>query len=184
MLTRRHVLLYALLVAFAPAAYAQLQTFPKAELTIGSGAGPCRHRAEWRDRRPARHQTGRPGHLSDFRRRILSHKRPAPGARSGAEGLFGGGAFLLCGLCDTREHRGGVAVQDLVARVLADVCFGERLPGPVAPKFGAIGTADDALGAVQPDGRLDGPRPERVAIHVHLRLPEARRGQLLVRCVE
>jgi uncharacterized membrane protein (UPF0127 family) len=46
MLTRRHVLLYALLVAFAPAAYAQLQTFPKAELTIGSAGGPHKFTVE------------------------------------------------------------------------------------------------------------------------------------------
>jgi len=46
MLTRRHVLVYALLVAFAPAAYAQLQTFPKAELTIGSPGGPHKFTVE------------------------------------------------------------------------------------------------------------------------------------------
>src|ERR1700720_3414455 len=86
----------------------------------------------------------------------LRPQTPDARARSGGEGLFGGGAFLLCGLCDTGEHRGGIAVQYLLARVLADLGFGERLPGPVAPKFGAIGAADDALGAVQPDGRLDG----------------------------
>ena len=40
MLTRRHVVLSGLLVALAPAAYAQLQTFPKAELTIVSASGP------------------------------------------------------------------------------------------------------------------------------------------------
>ena len=39
MLTRRHVVLSGLLVAFTPAAYAQLQTFPKAELTIASASG-------------------------------------------------------------------------------------------------------------------------------------------------
>src|SRR5438477_4670139 len=46
MLTRRHVLLYALLVAFAPAAYAQLQTFPNAELTIVSAGGPHKFTVE------------------------------------------------------------------------------------------------------------------------------------------
>ena len=39
MLTRRHVLFSALLVVFAPAAYGQLQTFPKAELTIAAAGG-------------------------------------------------------------------------------------------------------------------------------------------------
>ena len=46
MLTRRHVVLYALLVAFAPAAYAQLQTFPKAELTVVSAGGPHKFTVE------------------------------------------------------------------------------------------------------------------------------------------
>src|SRR5437763_14596409 len=46
MLTRRHILLSALMVAFAPAAHAQLQTFPKAELTIASAGGPRKFTVE------------------------------------------------------------------------------------------------------------------------------------------
>src|SRR5437763_14946583 len=46
MLTRRHVVLSGLLMAFAPAAYAQLQTFPKAELTIASAGGPHKFTVE------------------------------------------------------------------------------------------------------------------------------------------
>jgi uncharacterized protein len=46
MLTRRHVVLSGLLVAFTPAAYAQLQTFPKAELTIASASGPHKFTVE------------------------------------------------------------------------------------------------------------------------------------------
>src|SRR5947209_17199729 len=105
---------------------------------------------------------------SSFRSSATRLRPQAPHTRSavGQGGLFGGGAFLLRGLCDTGEHRGGVSVQDLVARIIADLGFGKRLPGPVAPKFGTVGSADDALGAVQPDGRFDGPRAERVTIHV------------------
>ena len=51
-------------------------------------------------------------------------------------------------------------------------------------ELGAVGAADDALGAVQAHGRLDRARAERVAIDVHLRLAEARRRQLLLRRVE
>jgi len=46
MLTRRHVVLSGLLVAFAPEAYAQLQTFPKAELTIASASGSYKFTVE------------------------------------------------------------------------------------------------------------------------------------------
>ena len=46
MLTRRHVVLSGLLVGFAPAAYAQLQTFPNAELTIASASGPHKFTVE------------------------------------------------------------------------------------------------------------------------------------------
>src|ERR1043166_3792046 len=98
--------------------------------------------------------------------------------------LFGGSAFLLRGRYDTREHRRGIAVQDLLARVVADLRLRQCLPGPVAPKFGPVGAAYAARSAVQPDGRLDRARAERVAIDIHLRLPEARRGQLLVWGVE
>ena len=46
MLTRRHIVLSGLLVVLAPAAYAQLQTFPKAELTIASASGPHKFTVE------------------------------------------------------------------------------------------------------------------------------------------
>ena len=51
-------------------------------------------------------------------------------------------------------------------------------------ELAAVGAAHDALGAVQAHRRLDRARAERVAIHVHLRPPEARRRQLLLRRVE
>jgi len=46
MLTRRHVAFSMLLVALAPGAYAQLQTFPKAELTVVSTGGPHKFTVE------------------------------------------------------------------------------------------------------------------------------------------
>ena len=47
MLTRRHILVVASLAALAgPAAHAQLQTFPKAELTIVSASGPHKFAVE------------------------------------------------------------------------------------------------------------------------------------------
>jgi hypothetical protein len=64
------------------------------------------------------------------------------------EAALGGGGFALCGLYDAGEHCSGIAVQDLLARFLADLRFGERLPGPVAAELGAVGAAHDALGAV------------------------------------
>ena len=75
-------------------------------------------------------------------------------------------------------------MQDLLARLLADRGFRKCLPGPVATELGAVGAAHDALGAVEAHGRLDRARAERVAIHVHLRLADARRRQLLLRRVE
>src|SRR5271169_1372769 len=98
--------------------------------------------------------------------------------------LLGGGSLARRGLCDAGEHRCGIALEDLLARFLADLSFGKRLPGPVAAELGAVGAAHDALGAVQPDGRLDRVRAERVAVHIHPRLPDARRRQLLLRRVE
>src|SRR5262249_51891041 len=116
--------------------------------------------------------------------RAWTPSRPSqPNASAaGARGL-GGGAFARV-RHDPSEHHSGVAVQNLLARILADLGFGERLPGPVAAEFGAVGAADDAVGAVQPHGRFDRARAERVAVHVHLGLPEARRRQLLVWRVE
>src|SRR5215470_4616448 len=87
---------------------------------------------------------------------------------------LGGGAFAQRGPRDASEHGGGVAVQDLLARFLADLGFGERLPRPVAAELGAVGTADDAIGAIEPHSRFDRARAERVAVHVHPGLPEAR----------
>src|SRR5690348_1974072 len=84
--------------------------------------------------------------------------------RPGA-GRLGGGALGLCGPCGAGEHRSGIAMQDLLARFLADLRFRERLPGPVAAELGAVGAAHDALGAVQTHRRLDRARAERVAIH-------------------
>src|SRR5262245_54172451 len=86
------------------------------------------------------------------RSRAWTPSRPSPAcapAAPGARGL-GGGAFAGRARHDASEHRGGVAAEDLLARVLADLGFGERLPGPVAAEFRAVGAADDAVGAVQP----------------------------------
>src|SRR6266436_2398438 len=99
-------------------------------------------------------------------RPCAAEPRPGPGGS-------GGGAFALRGL-HAGEHRGGVAVQDLLARCLADLRFRERFPGPVAAELGAVGAADDALGAVEGNRRLDRARTERVAVDIHLRPAEAR----------
>src|SRR5947199_57751 len=48
----------------------------------------------------------------------------------------------------------------------------------------ALDAAHDTIGAVEAHRRLDRARAERVAIHVHLRLPEARRRKFLGRRVE
>src|ERR1700730_18037031 len=96
---------------------------------------------------------------------------PIPGSslsRQGAEEL-GGGAFGLRGPRGAGEHRSSSAVQDLLARILADprarllpdLRAGRRLPRPVAAELGAVGAAHDALGAVQGHRRLDRARAER-----------------------
>src|SRR5438477_10391107 len=74
---------------------------------------------------------------------------------------------------ERRQHRRRIAMQDLLARVLADLGFRERLGGPLAAEFGAVGAAHDAIGAVQAHRGLDRARAERVAIHVHLRAADA-----------
>src|SRR6202011_4152770 len=121
------------------------------------------------------------GSTKAFARR--APRRCAPGPGPGAGGL-GGGSFARRGPYDAGEHRSSIAVQDLLARFLADLRFGERLPGPVAAELSTVSAADDALGAVEAHGRLDRARAERVAIHVHLRSADARRRQLLLRRVE
>ena len=45
-------------------------------------------------------------------------------------------------------------------RFLADLGFLQRIVRPVAAELAAVGAADDALGAVEPHGRLDRARPE------------------------
>src|SRR6266581_597562 len=85
-----------------------------------------------------------------------------------ARGLRGD-CFALRDLCEPRQHCGGIALQDLRARILADPCFRKRLAGLLAAEFGSVGAAHDALGAVQAYRRLDSAWAERVAIHVHLR---------------
>src|SRR5262249_50027619 len=113
---------------------------------------------------------------TDLSRESPGVKRRPPAAcalrSSGLE--LGGGAFALRSSHDASEHLGGVAVQDLLARVLADLGVGERLPGPVAAELGAVSAADDAVGTVEPHGCFDRARTERVAVHVHPGLPEAR----------
>src|ERR1700724_2529249 len=106
---------------------------------------------------------------------------PGPSPSRPATGGLRGGAFGPRGPCGAGEHRSGIAVQDLLARVLADLRVRERLPRPVAAELGAVGAAHDALGAVQVHRRLDRARAERVAIHVYVRLAEARRRQFLIR---
>src|SRR6185369_8992259 len=66
-----------------------------------------------------------------------------------AECGLGDGAFARRAPRDASEHRGGVAVQDLLTGFLADLGLGERLPGPVAAELGAVGAADDAIRAVE-----------------------------------
>src|SRR5438128_2657753 len=87
-------------------------------------------------------------------------------------------------LTNPRHYRSRVPVQDLLSCFLADLRIGERLSGPVNTKCAAICAAHDPVGAIQAHRCLDGARAERVAIDVNLRLAEARRRQLLVRCIE
>src|SRR4029077_14618622 len=70
-----------------------------------------------------------------------------------ARGLRGDG-FALGDLCEPRHHRRGIVVQDLRARILADLSFRKRLAGPFLAEFGAVGAAHDALGAVHASGGL------------------------------
>src|SRR5207248_9197022 len=116
---------------------------------------------------------------------ILTKSRPYLDPPSDAGRRRSGGCALgLCGPRGACEHRSGIAVQDLLARFLADLRFHERLSRPVTAELGAVGAAHDALRAVQAHGRLDRARAERVAIHVDPRSPEARRRQFLIRRVE
>src|SRR5262245_20693548 len=100
----------------------------------------------------------------------LPSRARAPAARTRLDG----GALARRVPHDASEHLGGVAVQDLLARFLADLGFGERLSSPVAAELGAVGATDDTVGAVEPHGCFDRARTERVAVHVHPGLPEAR----------
>src|SRR5438094_7194608 len=139
---------------------------------------------------------GSMGHLYHERLRyVLERARRSPiragmairlvsGPGDGAPRGSGGGVLSLRDCSDAGEHRGRIAVQDLLARFLTDLRFRKRLLGPLAAELGAVGAAHDAVGAVQAHARFDRARAERVAIHVHLRLPEARRRQLLIRRVE
>src|SRR3954447_4003880 len=96
-----------------------------------------------------------------------------PGAHTGvsAEGSLGG--HLALRGAGAGQDCGGIAVQYLVARVFADIGHFQRLPGPIDAELGAVGAADDALGAIEPHGRLDRVRAERVAIDIHFRLADA-----------
>src|ERR1700730_18335805 len=85
-------------------------------------------------RRRTRPRSPRPAQPDSERR-----GRCAPGPRPGAGGL-GDGSFALRG-ANAGEHRGGIAVQDLLARFLADLRLRERLPGPVTAELGAVGAA-------------------------------------------
>src|SRR6516162_3871674 len=138
---------------------------PTASQSAGSAEGSDAGRRD-----PSRRTEGRRRIRLRSPRRALdgpgAPRRCAPGPRPGAGGLSGG-YFALRGPCDAGEHRGGIAVQDLLARFLADLRFRERLFGPVAAELGAVGATYDALGAVEVHGRLDRAGTERVAIHVH-----------------
>ncbi len=50
--------------------------------------------------------------------------------------LSSGGCFALRDLCEPRHHRCGIAMQDLRARILADLRFRKRLVSPLAAEFG------------------------------------------------
>src|ERR1700675_2103236 len=64
--------------------------------------------------------------LPDSRRAGAAHRR---GGR--AQELFGGCSLAPRGASDASQQRGGVAVQDLRARFVANLRFGQRLLGPV-----------------------------------------------------
>src|SRR5439155_27346142 len=76
-------------------------------------------------------------HMEENCRRDLGARGAADQNPGGGTGGLSGSAFALRGPCDSGEHRSGVAVQDLLARFLADLRFRERLPGPVAAELGA-----------------------------------------------
>ena len=78
---------------------------------------------------------------------VFRRSPPARGLR--------GDCFALRDLCEPRQHRRGIVVQDLRARILADLRFRKRLAGPLAAEFGSVGAAHDALGAVQAHRGLD-----------------------------
>src|SRR5277367_2542395 len=61
--------------------------------------------------------------------------RTVAGRPAARKVLFGSGSLARYGLCDTGEHRCRVTLQDLLARFLADLRFGERLPGPVTAEL-------------------------------------------------
>ena len=75
------------------------------------------------------------------------------GLLSGPARGLRGDCFALRDLGEPRHHRCGIAVQDLLPRLLADIRFRERLAGPLAAEFGSVGAAHDALGAIQEIGR-------------------------------
>src|SRR6476620_1700342 len=53
------------------------------------------------------------------------------------------GFFALRDRCDTREHRGGIEVQYLLARFVTYLCLCKRLGGPLAAEVAAVGAAHD-----------------------------------------
>src|SRR4030095_9453760 len=91
--------------------------------------------------------------------------------------------LTLRGCPALREERGGIAAQDLLALVRADLRLCDRLVRPVDAEGSAVGAAHDAIGAVKAHSGLDGARPERVAVHEHPGPPEARRPPLFLRRV-
>src|SRR4051812_35072875 len=62
--------------------------------------------------------------------------------------------------CEAREHRSGVAGQDLFTRVLANLRFGKRLCCPVDAELSAVGAAYDAIGTISAHAGLDCTRTE------------------------
>src|SRR5207245_9988620 len=54
-------------------------------------------------------------------------------------GGAGGGGLSLRECSDAGEHRGSIAGQDLLARLLTDLSVCERLARPVAREVGAVG---------------------------------------------
>jgi hypothetical protein len=64
----------------------------------------------------------------------------------------GGGSLPFRRFHNPRQHRRRITVQDLLARLLADLRVRQRLPDPINAERAAVGAAD--LGGYGNEGRV------------------------------